>query len=295
VRVKGWSRDSTLVVVCVNTVNKPLPLEVTLPDLTGKQQAEVMFEDREVKIAGSRIRDMIDAFGTRVFRISLRREIQEKRDTLNMLVDPGFEYLPVPGVPSATYARIGKDRGATYFVDSRVAHSGGHSVRLVTPEDGAGISLSLFPVYLQYGHTYRFSLWAKAAPREDTWSGRGFFYRVFHKKPPPPSFTVTAPGLAEKTFPLTTEWKEYEMFITPSDSSDPVVRTFVTFSQDTRGTAWFDDVSLVPVILMKTEVAEAGNSLRIVLQTPCHRGSSVMTMPAGYLISPLRCMKVLLF
>ena len=274
VRVKGWRRDSSMVIICVNTVNKPFPLTVSLPsDFPGMKAAKVMFENRETPVRKHRISDMIDAFGTRVFRISWG--VQDRsgvKDTLNMMVDPGFEYLPVPGVPSACYARAGKDRGATYFVDARVAHSGEHSVRLVTPEDGKGVTLSFFPSYMEYGHTYRLSVWAKGAPRQDTWSSRSFLYRLFHKKPPDPSFSLTAGSIVRKTFPLTTEWKKYEMFITPDDSTQAVVRISPGLTLDTRGTAWFDDLDLVPVILMRTEVAAVGEALQVTLRSPVKDG-----------------------
>ncbi len=273
VRVKAWRRDSTLLIVCVNTVNEPFPLGVTFPDHYEVKTAGVMFENRSVPVVRGQIKDMIDAFGTRVFRINLRHPDRDtKKDTLNMMKDPGFEYLPVPGVPSACYARVGKDRGATYFVDARVARSGEHSVRLVTPEDGCGATLSFFPSYLEYGHTYRLSLWAKGAPRRDAWPAKGFFYRLFHKRPAAPSFRITAGGITGKTFPLTTEWKRYEMFITPQDSSQQVVRVSPSLTLVTRGTAWFDDLSLEPVILLKTQVAGVGESLRVVLKTPLKDG-----------------------
>jgi hypothetical protein len=268
VRVKGWEKDSTLVVVCINTVNRPLPLQVSLPQSYRKGVGEVMFEDRPAEITRGRIRDMIDAYGRRVFKITRAGAERIVTDTLNMMEDPGFEYLPVTGIPSACYARTGRDRGATFFVDARRAHSGGHSLRMITPADGEGVTLSFFPAYLEYGHTYRFSLWARGAPRKDTWPEKSFLYRLFHKKPAAPSFTVNAGGITDSTFLLTTGWKKYEMFVTLDDSLTPVMRVSLSLSLDTRGTAWFDDLSLVPVVLMHTAVAVPGGSLQIILQTP---------------------------
>jgi hypothetical protein len=269
IRVKGWERDSTLVVVCVNTLNRPAPLQITLPPSYRTGAGEVMFEDRPAEISRGKIHDMIDAYGRRVFKITLpdHRE-RSAKDTLNMMTDPGFEYLPVAGVPSACYARVGKDRGATYFVDARTAHSGEHSLRLTTPADGEGVTLSFFPAYLEYGHTCRFSVWARAASRKDTWPEKSFLYRLFHKRPPEPSFTVGAGGITSHTFPLTTEWKRYDMFITPDDSLTPVMRIALSLTLDTRGTAWFDDLSLVPVVVMHTAVAVPGESLEITLRSP---------------------------
>lgn len=268
IRVKAFYNDSTLVVICVNTLNQPFAFTVSLPDTLRANIADVMFENRKVNIKKNLLSDMIDALGTRVYKISLKKPpAPQPEKTENLMVDPGFEYLPVPGVPSACYAHVGKDRGATYFIDSRVFHSGEHSLRLVTPEEGKGISLSFFPAYLKYGYTYHFTIWAKAAPRKTRWEEEGFFWRLFHRKPLPPSFTVSAKGISSKTFVLTNNWKQYEWFITPSDSTKQIQRTSVNLILDTRGTAWFDDLYLAPVIDMKTTVSSPGKSLKISLLT----------------------------
>ena len=268
IRIKALSKDSNLVVICVNTSNRPSALAVTLPDTVRAGEADVMFENRKVKIEKNLLSDMIDALGTRVYKISLKKShLPQTAKAENMMVDPGFEYLPVPGVPSASYAHVGKDRGATYFVDSRVFHSGEHSLRLVTPEDGKGVSLSFFPSYLEYGHTYHFTLWAKAASQKSRWEEKGFFWRLFHRKPLPPSFTVSAKGAGSGTFVLTNQWKQYEWFITPSDSTKRIQRTSVALTFDTRGTAWFDDLNLAPVTDLKTRVSVPYKSLKITLLT----------------------------
>ncbi len=272
IRVRGWEKDGSLVIACVNTVNRPLPLEVMLPDsLRQARMAEVMFENRSVSAGGGKIKDMIDVYGRRVFRITPEAVTAEK-DTLNMMTGGSFEYLPVPGIPASCYARVGKDRGATWFVDARLAHDGSHALRMVTPADNAGATLSFFPVFLEYGHTYRFTLWAKGAPRKDTWQEKKFLYRLFHKKPPAPFFTIKAGGITVKEFPLSTAWKKYEMFITPDDTVQPVMRVAVSLTLNTVGTAWFDDLRMVPVITMKTSIAGRGESLRVTLTTPLKEG-----------------------
>ena len=272
IRVRGWMKEGSLVIVCVNTVNRPFPLEVTLPDTLRQDVAEVMFEDRRAAVAGGKIKDMIDAYGRRVFRITTGGTTGDK-DTLNMMTGGSFEVLPVAGIPPSCYARVGKDRGSTWFVDARLAHDGSHALRMVTPADEAGATLSFFPAYLEYGHTYRFTLWARGAPREDTWQKRSFLYRLFHKRPPAPFFTVSAGSIIEKEFPLTTGWKKYEMFITPGDTLRPVVRVAVSLTLNTAGTAWFDDLRLVPALMMKTAVAGRGESLRVTLTTPLQEGT----------------------
>ncbi len=165
IRVTAFRRRDQLLVLCLNTVNKPLSLDLLLPDSLEQGRAEVMFEDRSLAFRDAHLKEPLDAFGFRAYRIVREQERAKKKDTLNMLVDPGFEYLPVPGVPSAAYVRVGKDRGATVFVDPRISHEGEHALRLVTPADRQGVGVTFFPAYLEYGHTYRFSLWARGAER----------------------------------------------------------------------------------------------------------------------------------
>ena len=279
IRVKTFYKDSTLAVICVNTSNRPLAFKVKLPDSVPSGEAEVMFENRKAQVENALLSDMIGALGTRVYKVSLKKpQLPLTGEEKNMMADPGFEYLPVPGVPSATYAHVGKDRGSTYFVDARVFHSGGHSLRLVTPEEGKGVTLTFFPSYLKYDYTYRFALWAKAAPVQSYWEEKGFFWRLFHRKPLPPTFTVSAKGAGSKTFGLTNKWQQYEWLITLADSTKKISRTSVYLTLDSRGTAWFDDLYLAPVMSLKTSVSVPGESLEIQLFTSVHDGSIRYTL-----------------
>ncbi len=268
ISLKAFSKDSSMVLICVNKSHQPMLFTVTLQDTLHGSKVEVMFENRSVSTTKHQLSDIIDGLGTRVYKLSLKKPHDwQAEKTANMMVDPGFEYLPVPGVPSACYAHVGKDRGATYFVDSRVFHSGGHALRLVTPEEGKGISIYFFPAYLEYGHTYRYSVWAKGAPSQNFWKEKSIFWRWFHRKPSSPSFTVGAKSAGSQTFPLTNDWKRYDWFITPSDSTKRIQRTSLTLELNTRGTAWFDDMDMKPVMNLKTSVSQPGKSLKINLLT----------------------------
>ena len=83
-------------------------------------------------------------------------------DSLNV-VDPSFEAKTSVGVPNAVYAQVGKGRGSTYFVDSRTAHTGEHSLRLITHKNGEGVTLQHYPIIVDSARTYTLSFWAKAA------------------------------------------------------------------------------------------------------------------------------------
>ncbi len=268
IRLKAFAKDSTLVVICVNTAHQPKLLTIHFTDTLPGRQAEVLFENRSVSTTAHQLTDIMDGLGTRIYKLSLKEvRKHQPQQTANMMVDPGFEYLPVPGVPSACYAHVGNDRGATYFVDSRVSHSGEHALRLVTPTEGKGVSLYFFPAYLEYNHTYRYAVWAKAAPSENLWKEKSFFWRWFHHKPLPPSFTVGAKGAGTKTFILTNKWKRYDWFLTPADSTKRFQRTSLTLELNSRGTAWFDDMDLEPVLTLKTRIPKPGRNIEINLLT----------------------------
>ncbi len=268
IRLKAFTKDSSMVLICVNTAHQPQLFNIYFKDTLPERQAKVLFENRSVPVSQHRLSDIIDGLGTRVYQMSLKKaQAYPVVPSSNMMADPGFEYLPVPGVPSACYAHVGKDRGATYFIDSRVFHSGNHALRLVTPEEGKGISLYFFPAYLEYGHTYHYSVWGKAAPAQNIWKEKGFFWRLFHRAPSPPVFTVGAKGAGSKTFSLTENWKQYDWFLTPADSTKRFQRTSLTLELNSRGTAWFDDMDLEPVLHLKTTVSSSGKHLEIKLET----------------------------
>lgn len=275
IRLKAFSKDSSMVIICVNTARNPSLFKMVLPDSLTDTTAHVMFENRTVRIVKHQLSGLIDALGTRVYRLTWnKKQSQSLPNTHNMIVDPGFEILPVPGVPSACYAHVGKDRGATYFVDARVSHSGEHALRIQTPESGKGVSLYFFPAYLQYHHTYQFSIWAKGAPRAPFWKEKSFLWRWFHPNPAAPSFTVGAKGAGSKIFFLTDYWKQYNWFITLTDSTKRFQRTSLTLMLNNRGTAWFDDLCLEPVLTIKTQVSQPAKSLVTTLQT--HVDSAVI-------------------
>ncbi len=74
--------------------------------------------------------------------------------------------------------------------------------------------------------------------------------------------------MGEAFFPLSEQWQEYELFLTPSDTSRAVQRVAVTLRLDSRGTAWFDDMRLVPLLMLDSRVARPGEALSLILRTP---------------------------
>ncbi len=152
-------------------------------------------------------------------------------DPRNLTVNPSFEDNPSAGTPEACYAHVGSGRGATYFVDARVARHGRHSVRLNVPSGSDELALALFPVEVGQDKSYRFSVWAKAAAPQ---AADGQW----------PVVKLAVYGVGEKTFPLTGEWQEYVL-------EGPMTlkrnRTTPSIGLAGPGTAWIDLAQVVEV------------------------------------------------
>jgi hypothetical protein len=198
----------------------------------------------------------------------------------NLLVDPGFEESPVPGIPSACYARIGSDRGATYFTDSRVPFQGFYSLRLTTPENKHGVNLSFYPVLLNKNHSYTLSVWAKAAKQLLITEKKGFFYKLFHKKEDPEEsmkFVMSLSGLETTVFDLTTGWERYALNVGIQSEKDNL-RYGPRIELISRGTAWFDLLELIPDIQIMSDPQSSQEGVLIKLATPHDSSLIVYTL-----------------
>ena len=111
--------------------------------------------------------------------------------------------------------------------------------------------MDLFPVQLSAGQGYRLSL---AARGYDHASGvplpepAGFLKRLFSKSSSnagPPELAVSLGSLADTTLLLSPEWKEYVIRI-PAVPGRESIKAGPTLSLRSRGTAWCDEVTLVP-------------------------------------------------
>lgn len=156
----------------------------------------------------------------------------------NILLDPSFEwqYSVSGNVPAAVYGRAGKDRGATYFIDSRTAYHGGHSLRLVTPSKGAGAAVSFYPLPLQLGKSYIMTVWAKASEAS--------LKRL--KKGEKMLFRLNLGNIASQEFELTDKWTKYELSATYTKAAREARYLNSSLELLTPGTAWFDLVEVVP-------------------------------------------------
>jgi len=151
------------------------------------------------------------------------------------ILNPSFEDNPSVGTPAGCYANVGEGRGATYFVDSRLAVHGTHSLRIHVPAEGAACGLGFFPLALVKDRPVRLSVWAKGQPL-----------------PPVPGQSAEAAPVqcslrlgdlnGDGTFTVTPEWTEYAFELTP-DKDYPRISPALTVH--TPGTVWFDLLQLV--------------------------------------------------
>ena len=268
VRVGAWSRQGVTTVIAVNTKNVPRPLAVRLPNSGPADTAEVLFENRRVPVTLSPaagpgvgwlrrllpgrlpasgenarsavIADMIDAYGVRIYRLQSGKpdDPSVPMDENNLVVNPSFEENPSPGTPAACYARVGAGRGATYFVDPRLAVDGRHSLRLNTPRVDEGVGISPYYPRVKPGEVFRFSLWARAAA------------------------AGTMPELKMKLGPtgaahtLSNEWRRYSATGTAVKARNSKLHLY--YGLQTPGTVWVDAlecVRLAPVLRPQRDAA----------------------------------------
>lgn len=255
IKINSWEKDGTIIIMVVNTINKPTDLDIQIRDMENAKlggQAKLIFENRSVQCKKGKISDMIDAFGTRVYQISSTDNSYSGLIKGNLVHDPGFEDNPSVGTPAYCYAKNKGDRGATYFIDSRVAFQGNHSIRLVTPKENEGMSLKFFPLQLKKGKTYKISIWAMAKAKTTVIPKKqGFFKRIFSKKETVENskavFELALAAISSKRFELGEEWKEYSFTIRLSSNGKETIRGGPVLSLVSQATAWFDLLQVVQV------------------------------------------------
>ncbi|HPF04080.1 MAG TPA: hypothetical protein PLV06_04450 [Bacteroidales bacterium] len=228
--------DGRLMIIASNRSNAPARCDLSLgTSFTGK--ARVLFENRSLPVNGGYFSDILSPYGSQVYMLTMKQRKDDIRPwTLNLIRDPGFEDLSSPGIPSATYARNGGDRGATFFTDTREFIEGYHSVRLVTPTENGSAKLRLFPYKGKAGRSYYISIWAKCDPEQGLDKDKELRRNYFE---------IALNDYGHKQFELTDEWREYVTIVTiPPHAEDPS-RTNLILQMPTAGVAWFDMVQVM--------------------------------------------------
>jgi hypothetical protein len=237
VQARTINRNGVFTILVVNTSNEPKEFSLQLEGIDLVMEVEVLFEGRKVFMQNGMFTDMIDAYGTRLYRVDgeMRPDWRKDFKAGNLVVDPGFEDIANAGIPAACYVDPGKDRGATFFLDARVHKQGLHSIRLITPRAEAGAKLRFFGLELDPDKSYTCSVWAKKAASDP------------NLKPEDMDFTMSLGVDQTAQFLLNDTWTEYS-FTTAGVPVKPSLHRWSMpgLELNSAGTAWFDMLQVVP-------------------------------------------------
>ncbi|MBP6977971.1 MAG: FN3 associated domain-containing protein [Bacteroidales bacterium] len=271
IQAGAWVQEGETLVIAVNTNPAPLTYEIKLDQIPASGEADVLYENRKIVLNKGVLKDIIDGYGTRVYKITTDA-LSDPADNIhpfNLTVDPGFEENQEPGIPSACYAGREGDRGATYFTDSRTSYQGYRSLKLVTPENDQGVQLSFYPVQLRTGQTYSCSVWAKAGKEIRIEEKKSFFRKLSFKKKQPANLMQFRMSLgdASKVFDLDGEWRHYS-FVVPAVSEWKLIHLNPAIELISRGTAWFDLLEVIPDIIIQSRTIPGEKGLQVELSSP---------------------------
>jgi hypothetical protein len=277
--INAWKLGDDLLVMAVNAKNEPRQFRVVLPDIKDSTSVEVLFTNRRIKTSTNAINDWIGPMDAQVYRIRRSPEpkmadtsISQQLTERNLISDPGFENMLSYGVPAMCYAHVGSDPGSTAFLDTRTKVTGNHSLRLVTPESGKGMALSFFPVSLNSGQSYRFSIFARADTT--TWlPGKklSFFQKLMGKKSVENrNFLVMVGDLGKHSFTPTADWKLHTFYLSVAENSEGQVKINPYLELIGQGTAWFDEMTLTedPLISYRIDQNKRRPEIEIRTGTP---------------------------
>jgi hypothetical protein len=236
---KSYIHEDCILILAVNKTNVPVRSIFTIPrSFQGK--AKVVFENRLININGGAFSDVISSYGSQAYLIN----IIPKKETVkpwkeNRLLDPGFEDISSPGIPSACYARGNGERGATYFLDSREHVEGYHSLRLITPVENGSAKMRFFPVSVRPGARYLVSVWAKSDTEQ---------VPDKLKKNKPKYFEISMGGYGITRFRLGSDWQQFVTFVTIPYFYDIPSKTNLLLQMPSSGVAWFDMLQVVECV-----------------------------------------------
>ena len=264
---KAWNRAGLVTIAVVNEKNEPRFFKLKMGDIDITIQADVMFENRKLNIAEGVLEDMIDGYGTRVYRFDARHKPDMLKGfvTGNLTVDPGFEDMASAGVPSACYVHNGDDPGNTYFIDSRRFFQGEHSLRLNNPSEKPGNRLLFYGLDLAEDKSYTIRIMARTGPSSNRPGG---------KKGGAVKFRL-ALGSAEQTFNCTATWQKLEInAVRAPGQVEETTKISPQLEMAGKGTAWFDVLQVYPDMEM-VEMRGAVENLKIIELKCIHNDSKI--------------------
>jgi hypothetical protein len=220
-----------MLILAVNKTNAPVRAVFSI-HRSFKGKAKVVFENRLVTMNGGSFSDIISSYGSQAYLIDIN-PIKEnvKLWKGNLILDPGFEDISSPGVPSACYARGNGERGATYFLDSREHIEGYHSLRLITPTDNGSAKMRFFPVSVRPGATYMVSVWAKT-DIEQIHDKKNISKLKY--------FEISMGDYGITRFSMGSDWQQFVTFVTIPYFHDIPSKTNLILQMPSSGVAWFD-------------------------------------------------------
>jgi len=275
VKVGAWKRNEQIVILAVNTENRPRRVTFRIRGFSYSMDGNVLFENRILRVRNGIWEDEIEAFGTRAYMITREALSAENEfiDPDNLLLNSSFEENPSVGTPAGCYARLYGDRGATYFIDSRIALHGEHSLRLVTPRRGEGVTLAFFPFQFKKGNACCYSIWGRTTqqePKPPQLDYGDFFRKLFpwvRRDDDSMTFRMQLGLLNSEEFELTPEWKQYFITASEPDSGRNTGRVSPILSLTGQGKAWFDCMQVVIDPVIETEVLESLQGMMVTLST----------------------------
>ncbi len=228
--VTGRLTGDAVWVIVANPSPQPRAMAITVADAP-QQPVEVVFEQRRLALVGDRLEDLIDGFGTRVYRIPLAAEDPAAGIAQgNLVVNPSFEDQHVPGSPDGYYLGGDPAPGASVRIESRFAYHGRHCLRVVTPADG-GYTLRPFPLTLAQGKRYRLSLWARSLAG-----------------PVPVRLSISGLTAEPVVAQVGADWQRLELSgPAPEDRGRGRAGGQISYRLEGPGTVWFDLLEMVEV------------------------------------------------
>jgi hypothetical protein len=239
IHAKAWNRAGLVTIAVVNEKPEPATFKLKMTEVDLTIQTDVLFEGRTIVMVDGSIEDMIDGYGTRIYRFDARQKPDQVKgyQASNLVIDPGFEDLSDAGVPSSCYAYNASDPGSTYFIESRRKYQGEHSLRLNNPSTEPGNRLSFYGLNLDNKKSYTVSIMAKTGSSSNRPGG---------KKGGPVKFQL-ALGTTYQIFECTDAWQNYQVSgIRASGQNAETGRVCPQLELTGKGTAWFDLLQVYP-------------------------------------------------
>jgi hypothetical protein len=287
VLAKRWIKNEQEIVIVVNTKNEPSSFTLDFEDKKLDSKAKALFENRKDEIKKGKLSSHIGAFGTLVYGLNFK-DYENQIHPQNIALDPSFEQNPSVGVPSNCYINPRGDKGATYFIDSRTAFHGKHSIRLTCLTEVNGMVLKFYRQRLYQNKTYTLSIWAKALPEYEIeemepritgfWNKiRHFFRKLFRKTSITPEKKKNILRLRiddiDEEFPLTQEWQKYKIRTTLKDTKEntKIQNPFVQMTG--IGVCWVDLMELIPDMEMEEILQLDKQQIEVRLHSNHERGN----------------------